>query len=210
MISVRTMPRPKNLRSSSTANATPRIIARITAMTVIVTERSKRAAEIRVGEDRLVVAQPGEVRAAGLVPEVVLEAVPQRHEERDLRDDHDVDQRGQQRQAALPALASADPPPAARRPAARTETPRLSTDRLIVGALSASGQFGRGVLRCVGLAVLQRLADTALCRRSRPRSAGRPQGRGSRTAGCRRTGRRRTAPGSRSGDPGPSRRSTRA
>ena len=40
MISVRTMLRPTNLRSSSTAKATPRIMATITAVTVMNTERS--------------------------------------------------------------------------------------------------------------------------------------------------------------------------
>ena len=40
MISVRTTPRPKNLRSSSTATATPRIMATSTAVTVMITERS--------------------------------------------------------------------------------------------------------------------------------------------------------------------------
>ena len=40
MISVRTTPRPRNLRSSSTANATPRIMATITAVTVMTTDRT--------------------------------------------------------------------------------------------------------------------------------------------------------------------------
>ena len=40
MISVRTTPRPMNLRSSSTAKATPKIMATITAVTVMITERS--------------------------------------------------------------------------------------------------------------------------------------------------------------------------
>ena len=40
MTIVRTTPRPKNLRSSSTAIATPRIIATITAVTVMTTERT--------------------------------------------------------------------------------------------------------------------------------------------------------------------------
>ncbi len=40
MISVRTTPRPRNLRSSSTASATPRIMATITAVAVMNTERT--------------------------------------------------------------------------------------------------------------------------------------------------------------------------
>jgi len=40
MISVRTMLRPRNLRSSSTANSTPRIMATITAVAVMTTERT--------------------------------------------------------------------------------------------------------------------------------------------------------------------------
>ena len=40
MISVRTTPRPKNFRSSRTANATPRIMAVITAAAVMTTERT--------------------------------------------------------------------------------------------------------------------------------------------------------------------------
>ena len=38
MISVRTTPRPRNLRSSRSAKATPKIMATITAVTVMITE----------------------------------------------------------------------------------------------------------------------------------------------------------------------------
>jgi len=40
IISVRTTPRPKNLRSSNMAKNTPRIMATITAVAVITTERT--------------------------------------------------------------------------------------------------------------------------------------------------------------------------
>ena len=40
MISVRTTLRPRNLRSSSSANATPRIMATITALAVMTTDRT--------------------------------------------------------------------------------------------------------------------------------------------------------------------------
>jgi hypothetical protein len=40
MISVRTTPRPRNLRSSSTAKAMPRSMATITEVAVITTERT--------------------------------------------------------------------------------------------------------------------------------------------------------------------------
>src|SRR5580704_7355828 len=102
MISVRTTLRPMNLRSSSSAKAVPKIIATSTATTVMTTER-------RVGEHLRVVAHPGPVRAAGNVEEVVLEAVPQRDQERDLGHHDRVDERRQQRQAPLPGLPAARP-----------------------------------------------------------------------------------------------------
>ena len=99
---VRTTPRPRNTRSSSSASSRPRMLEISTVTTMSNTELNATCQNCLVLHHVDVVLQPDELPRARAHQVPRQRRVVQREQERDLRDDDHEDQRRQQRPAPAP------------------------------------------------------------------------------------------------------------